>query len=95
MALFLVVAIDDQSGTAIQAALTAKFPNNYYTLAPCRWFVSSNSPTAMDLSDALGITNAGGATVLLGIVVSIKGYYGSAPGNVWEWVAAKVERANG
>jgi hypothetical protein len=98
MALFLVVAINDPSGTAIQAALTARFPNEHYEIAPNRWVVSSDSPTAKDLSDTVGITQAGKPATIMAIVVSIRGYYGAAPGDLWEWMAAKVEKvekANG
>ena len=94
MAMFLVVAINDTSGAAIAAALTAMFPNEHYVIAGHTWFVNSDSPTAKDLSDTLGITKAGSA-LNMGVVVSIKGYYGGAPGDLWEWVSAKVEKANG
>ena len=93
MALFMVVAITEATAASVETALAATFPNEYYKIAPHHWFVNASIPTAKDLSDVLGITNAGKATPAMGLVVSIKGYYGSAPGELWEWVAAKTANA--
>lgn len=82
MSMFYVSGI--KKPESIISALTTKgLP--HVEASPNQWFVSYKG-TSKELSDLLGITsNNDGST---GIVVAISGYYGRAPTNVWEFVAA-------
>ncbi len=86
---FVVLAaspFDGKLGLAIQA----NFPGKHLILAPGQWLVAA-SGTAKDISDKLGITNDLPDAIPIvptGQVFSISGYFGRAPNNVWEWIAA-------
>jgi hypothetical protein len=70
-------------------AIQAKFPGKFIALTTGQWLVAGDG-TTKDISDRLGITNdAPNAQIeLVGQVFSISGYYGRAPSNIWEWIAA-------
>ena len=50
-----------------------------------QWFVSFKG-TSKELSDLLGIPGSNGGQT--GVVVAVSGYYGFAPNDVWEFIAA-------
>lgn len=87
--IFAIISLGPSSDALI-AAISAKFPDNYFHVAPPdgRLFLVSDSGTAKSVSDKLGVTVGGifGSVVVFGI----SGYFGVAPVNTWEWIAAKL-----
>jgi hypothetical protein len=81
----------------LAAAIKRAFPDDYYMLNDTQWLISA-SGTAIDITARLGIYDAanpeaeatGGA-----IIFATSSYYGRAPGQVWDWVRAKLEGATG
>lgn len=91
MALFLVVALQS-SDHVIEAAITAKIvqKDDIYRLESGKWIVDVGVATSKDLSDFLGIT-----LTATHFVVPVRGYFGRAQPDLWEWLAAKSVKANG
>jgi hypothetical protein len=84
MALFVVLALSD-SDIRIANAVGSVYPNDCLKVGPGQFFVSAKG-TAVDVSNALGMTNGSNG---LGIVVSVANYYGYAGTNIWEWLKVK------
>ena len=66
------------------------FPGNYLTFASGQWIVSTEG-TAKELSDAIGMSEGTTAT---GIVATLTTYYGREQADIWEWIAARLKRAD-
>ena len=94
MALFFVTALQGSQST-VEAAIKAKFPSGVYTISADKWFIQSDSVTAREICDKLGLVSS--ATVPGGglIVLTVAGYFGVAVPDLWEWVAAKATKPNG
>jgi hypothetical protein len=92
MALFIIVAID--SAAALEAKIQQLYPNDYYEIAQGKWFVVSPMVTAKQLSAHLEITPSPPAEGMRAVVVSVRGYFGRGPKDMWEWVAAKSTEVN-
>jgi len=94
MALIFVTVLQDPLAT-VETGIKEKFPNDHYRVSSDQWFVNADSITARNLSDTIGLTDKpvqpGNATA---IVVSVGGYYGRAQPDLWEWLAAKANKAN-
>jgi hypothetical protein len=89
MALFLVLALKGSS-SIIGLPIAAKIPaTDFYTIEDGKWIVESNVSTSKDLSDFLGI-----AQIATHFIVPVRGYYGRAQPDLWEWLAAKTSKAN-
>jgi hypothetical protein len=69
-----------------------QFPNDHLVIAVDKWFVVANGATAMSVAEQLGMNKAQNIT---GIVVTVGGYFGLGPTNVWEWLKAKGSGASG
>jgi hypothetical protein len=69
----------------LASVILEKFQNAFMQIAPGQWLVSAKATTAQQISDQLGITDGTNGS---GIVFAISGYYGRAPNNIWEWIAA-------
>jgi hypothetical protein len=68
-----------------------KYPGEFFRIDPTKWWINSSATTSKDLSDQLGITTDPATPLAAtGIVVSVKGYFGRGPSDMWEWVAAKI-----
>lgn len=72
---------------AVKTALDRVYPLDHIEVGPGQWLVIAEG-TAKDVSDTLGIT---GGTLGSAVVVSASGYFGRAPSNIWEWLAAKMK----
>lgn len=94
MALFFVTALQDPQNI-LETAIKAQFPQDHYRVTADKWFVNADSITARQLSDAIGLTDKpaqpGNAT---GIIIAVVGYFGRAQPDLWEWIAAKANKAN-
>jgi len=88
MALFVVVALKD-TDALIDAAVPAKSsPGKFYKIEQGKWIVDSEAITAKDVSDQLGLSAATNH-----LIVAVRGYYGRAQPDMWEWMAAKSAKA--
>lgn len=72
---------------AVGQRIAELWPSNYLKLSDTSWLVAG-SGTAQELSDAMGVTRGDFSGV---VIFSTTGYYGRAPNNIWEWIAAKLE----
>lgn len=87
--IFAVISLNPQNHDAFVKEIVTKFPTDYFQASPDgRVFLVSAPGTAKDISDRLGIGEPQGLTSV--IVLAISGYYGVAPMNTWEWIAAKI-----
>jgi len=91
MAIFLVLALKDESRAKIEEAIKAKFPDEHYEIADDKWFVNVENLTARQLAERVGII---GGDPVRGLVVSVASYSGRAQPDMWEWLAAKFSKAN-
>jgi hypothetical protein len=84
MALFFMVALQG-AAPAVQLAISSKITaENFYTIEAGKWIIESPATTSKDLADALGITST-----LSFFVVPVRGYFGRAQPDLWEWLSAK------
>lgn len=87
--IFAVISLNPQNHDTFVREITAKFPTDYFQASPdARLFLVSASGTAKDVSDRLGIGEEAGLKSV--IVFAVSGYYGLAPMDTWEWIAAKI-----
>jgi hypothetical protein len=84
MATYILVAIGNSS-PALDRAVEAAFPpEDRHCLEAGKWLVSSSLVTSKDVSDKLGLSPADTF-----IICPIRGYYGRARSDIWEWLGAK------
>lgn len=84
MATYILISLGD-SAAIVDSAVEQKLASeDRLKLDVGRWLISSSLPTSKELSDSLGITAEG-----TWIACPIRGYYGRARPDVWEWLAAK------
>jgi len=84
MATYVLISLGE-SAPAIDSAVEQKIPvEDRLKLDAGRWLINSTLPTSKELSDNLAISDA-----WTFIVCPIRGYYGRARPDVWEWLAAK------
>ena len=89
MPLFAVIALKD-STAAVDEAI-GKMPSNLcYKMEPGKWIVNAAVSTARQLSVSLGLRETQSH-----ITLSIRGYSGRAQPDLWEWLAAQSEKADG
>jgi hypothetical protein len=86
MATYILIALGS-SPSVLDALVEAKIPkDDRHQVEAGKWLISSSSVTSKDLSDTLGI---GDATTYL--ICPIRGYFGRAKPDIWEWLAAKTK----
>jgi hypothetical protein len=86
--IFAIVSLTPLNVDALSGTVIANFPDNYFQVSPDkRIFLVSAAGTAKDVSDRLGISEG---ALNSAVVFGISGYYGRAPMNTWEWIAAKL-----
>jgi len=90
MALFLVAAVGS-SGPTIDSVIPTKIASTEaYKIENGKWIVDvTGISTSKDLSEFLGFS----ATVTH-FIVPVRGYFGRAQPDLWEWLAAKTSKAN-
>jgi hypothetical protein len=89
MPIFAVMGLGNPN---LGAKVKEKFPNDHLDVGFDKWFVAENGATASSVAEKLGISKSGN---ILGIVVTVGGYNGLAPTNIWEWIKAKGSAAAG
>ncbi len=90
MGIFVVFRVHDP--LKMKAAIEAAFPNDHIQVNPDEWLISS-AGTAIGISEKLGISDV--KNDLIGIVFGMSGYYGRASNEIWDWIKAKAESADG
>lgn len=70
----------------LEATLVSLYPNDHIKVGPGQYLVAAKS-TAVDLSNALGITDGKNGN---GIILTTSAYYGRSGNNIWEWMKLKV-----
>jgi hypothetical protein len=91
-ALFAVFAVSDAS--AVEKRLQDIGPWLYLNVSPGTWLVvAPPATTTKEICDRIGLGVVD--PVGTGIVVRAEGYFGRAPGSIWEWIAAKTGAALG
>ncbi len=91
MAIFVVSALD-AAPEGISAKIKENLPQAHsIEIKKGEWLVSFQG-SSQDLSNLLDITNGelGTATVF-----AVRSYYGYAPRNIWDWLSANWDPANG
>lgn len=87
MNVYTVIATDQVDAAASAVALN--FPQDNFKVAPNVWMVAGTG-TAQDISARLGMpVTQGVGSNFSAIITLVNGYYGYAPTNIWEWLAAK------
>ncbi len=70
---------------AVDAAVQAKIPKeDSHQLEPGKWLISSFAATSKEVSDGMGISDS-----VTFFIAPIRGYFGRAKPDIWEWLAAK------
>ena len=84
MVTYILVAIGN-SASALDAAVEAAIqPEDRHCLEVGKWLVSSSLVTSKDVSDKLALSSTDTF-----IICPIRGYFGRARSDIWEWLAAK------
>jgi hypothetical protein len=75
----------------LTAAIATHYPNNSFLQATpdARLYFVSDAGTAKDVSDKIGVSDGALGSV---VVLAVSGYFGRAPMNVWEWIAASITK---
>lgn len=94
MALFFVTALRG-SEIQLEATIKEKFPSGVYSVSADKWFIQSDSVTAKEISDKLGLGTPESIPGAGYLVLTVGGYFGVAAPDVWEWLAAKATKPNG
>jgi hypothetical protein len=83
----LLFAIFGHNGDPrLEGALSQTFPADYLKVGVGDWVVAARNKTAIEVSNALGITDGSNGSA---IVVSIGSYYGRASSDIWEWMKVR------
>lgn len=84
MATYLLVALGANALTvdgAVQGALAAE---ERHQIESGKWLIRSPLLTSKEISDKIGLSET-----TTHLVFPIRGYYGRARSDIWEWLAAK------
>ena len=86
MATYLLISLNG-SRIAVDTAVQAKVPqSDSLKVEDGKWLISSPKITSKEVSDSLAIPDA-----QTYFIVPVKGYFGVARPEVWEWLAAKTQ----
>ena len=89
MGIFVLFRVNDIE--KVKSALVKNFPDDHLEVAEGQYLISSNQ-SAESVSDKLQIS---GGENGIGIVFAMGGYFGRASTNIWDWIKAKAEKADG
>lgn len=80
-----------QKPELLGSAIAREFPDDYLQISDDQWLISADM-TPKEVSDKVGITGGDNGSA---IIFSMRGYYGRAPTDVWEWIKVKAEGFSG
>jgi hypothetical protein len=86
MTIFAVIA--HQRPDLLKAEIEAKYPSQFYHLAPSTWFVFDNI-TSAEIGEKLRVTN--GTLGAQAVIIAVSGWSGFAPSDLWEWLKSRFE----
>jgi hypothetical protein len=87
--MYLLISLGT-SATNVDAVVQSKIaPEDSRQLESGKWLISSASATSKEVSDLLGISEA-----VTFFIVPVRGYFGRAKPDIWEWLAAKAAKTN-
>lgn len=89
MTLFTIIQQPGTIGDQLSNAVKAAYPDDVYVLGNGAWIVS-DSVTARDVSDKIGISEGDNGSA---IVVEVASYFGRANPSIWSWMKAKWEQS--
>lgn len=89
MSIFVLFRVTDPQ--KVKLALSLNFPDDHLEVDIGQFLVSSNL-SAESISEKLGITGGANGNA---IVFAMGSYYGRASTNIWDWIKAKAEKADG
>lgn len=89
MSIFVIFRVSEPE--KVKAALEASFPDNYLEVADGQFLVVSGL-SAEAVSDKLKISDGVNGN---GMVFAMGSYFGRASTNIWDWIKAKAEKADG
>ena len=83
MALFFLVALKN-SDSAVREMISAKIAaGSIYEIESGKWIIDSPATTSKDLAESIGLIDTPF------FIVPVRGYFGRAQPDLWEWLAAK------
>jgi len=89
MATYLLIALDSFAEPLDSAVESGISQEHRHKIESGKWLISSTRATSKDVSDSLGIS-----TTTTFFIAPIRGYFGRAKPDIWEWLAAKAETVN-
>jgi hypothetical protein len=75
----------------VKSALASSFPDDHLEVEPGQFLIATNL-SAEAVSEKLKITDGTNGNA---IVFAMGSYYGRASTNIWDWIKAKAEKADG
>lgn len=95
MSIFVVISQPTSPATALPESIARHFAERHWRLNDGAWLVAGGG-TARDISKTLGLTDqADGAAAINGVVTEVGSYFGRANPEIWSWIKANWEVANG
>ena len=97
MATFLLVSLGaaDEAQTLDRLVQSAVQPDDRHQIEAGKWLIQSSKATSKDVSDSIGITELLTSTdPVTFLITPVRGYFGLAKPDVWEWLAAKSQPAH-
>ena len=90
MAIYLLISLSDSAAALDDAVLRSIGIEERHQIEPGKWLISSQKPTSKDISDLLGLS----AEKIIHFIAPIRGYFGLAKPDIWEWLASKSALVN-
>jgi hypothetical protein len=90
MPIFAVMGLNEPA--ILGSKVAERFPDNYFTIAPDKWFVAAPGVTASTVAAMLGMSKD---EKIFGLVITVGGYYGWASSELWEWLKTKGTQLGG
>lgn len=91
MALFFITALEGSEALMATAIMARLPPDGVRAVDGTKWFVRSNSLTAKDVSDLLALGDPKAIAGTGYVIVTVSGYYGVAPPDLWEWLRTQQQ----
>jgi hypothetical protein len=82
MAIFAILPQPNPNNAKLPAAIKARFGDNCFALDGGAWLIAAKL-TAVEVSEALAITDGSGGGA---VIVEVASYYGRANPSIWNWI---------